>query len=147
MVGLTGGIATGKSSVSSLLKSHRVPVIDADIIAREVVLPGTPALRRIVSTFGPDILLPDGTLDRKKLGGIVFNDTSMRKKLNEIVHPAVRKKLFWSVMRCWWRGERMCVLDVPLLIEGGLWKLVGKVVVVYWCVTLKHMLLAAHFPV
>ena len=71
----------------------------------------------------------------------------MRKKLNEIVHPAVRKKLFWSVMRCWWRGERMCVLDVPLLIEGGLWKLVGKVVVVYWCVTLKHMLLAAHFPV
>lgn len=65
----------------------------------------------------------------------MFNDEGKRKQLNGIVHPAVRKAMFWSVVRCWVRGERICVLDVPLLIEGGLWKLVGKVVVVYWFVT------------
>ena len=134
MIGLTGGIATGKSSVSSLLKSHRIPIIDADIIAREVVAPGTPALARIKTRFGPEILLEDGSgaLDRKKLGAIVFNDEAKRKVLNGIVHPAVRKVMMWSVVKYWLRGEAVCVVDVPLLIEGGLWKWVGKVVVVYW---------------
>ena len=132
VIGLTGGIATGKSTVSSLLRAHHVPIVDADVLARKVVEPGTPALAAIVRAFGPDILLPDGTLDRPKLGRIVFADEGARRKLNGIVHPAVRREMFWSVLRHWWRGERMCVLDVPLLIEGGLWKWVGKVVVVYW---------------
>ena len=84
--------------------------------------------------FGKDILLPDGTLDRKKLGGIVFADEKKRKKLNAIVHPAVRRAMLWKVMGCWIRGERCCVLDVPLLVEGGLWRWVGQVAVVYWYV-------------
>jgi len=131
VVGLTGGIATGKSTVSSLLKSFKIPVVDADVIARQVVEPGTPALAQIVSEFGEDVLHPDGTLNRPKLGSIIFNDETKRKKLNAIVHPAVRGAMFWGVMGCWWRGEKVCVLDVPLLIEGPIYKLVAKVVVVY----------------
>lgn len=77
------------------------------------------------------MLLPDGMLDRPKLGSIVFNDEEKRKLLNKIVHPAVTRMIFWSVFKCWIRGEKCCILDVPLLIEGGLWKWVGKVVLVY----------------
>ncbi|KAJ7250308.1 CoaE-domain-containing protein [Mycena rebaudengoi] len=131
VVGLTGGIATGKSSVSSLLKAKHVPVVDADILARQVVEPGTPALAKIVASFGPEVLQQDGSLDRKKLGSIIFNDESKRRKLNSIVHPAVRRAMLWGVVKQWLRGSKYCILDVPLLIEGPMWKLVGKVVVVY----------------
>jgi len=131
VVGLTGGIATGKSSVSALLKASNVPVVDADVIARQVVEPGTTGLAKIEATFGKQILLPDGTLDRKKLGSIIFTDESQRKKLNAIVHPAVRWAMLWQVLGYWIRGYSYCVMDVPLLIEGGLWRLVGSVVVVY----------------
>ncbi|KAJ7031129.1 dephospho-CoA kinase-domain-containing protein [Mycena alexandri] len=131
VVGLTGGIATGKSSVSNLLKSKQIPVVDADILARQVVEPGTPALAKIVSFFGPEILQSDGTLDRKKLGSVIFNDEVKRRKLNSIVHPAVRRAMLWGVIKHWLRGSKYCILDVPLLIEGGLWKLVGQVVVVH----------------
>jgi dephospho-CoA kinase len=130
---LTGGIATGKSSVSNLLKAKYIPVVDADILARQVVEPGTPALAKIVAFFGPDILQSDGTLDRKKLGSIIFNDEVKRRKLNSIVHPAVRRAMLWGVLGHWLRGSKYCIVDVPLLIEGGLWKWVGKVIVVYWC--------------
>ncbi|KLO18590.1 CoaE-domain-containing protein [Schizopora paradoxa] len=130
VVGLTGGIATGKSTVSALLKSHGVPIVDADVLARQVVEPGTKAYAQIVSYFGADICHPDGSLDRPKLGKLVFNDAEKRKKLNSIVHPAVRKAMVWKVVLCWLRGERICVLDVPLLIEAGLWKWVGRIVVV-----------------
>lgn len=82
--------------------------------------------------FGEDILLPDGTLNRPKLGSIVFGDGKKRKALNGIVHPAVTRAIAWDVFKCWISGKKFCVLDVPLLIEGGLWKWVGKVVVVYW---------------
>lgn len=135
VVGLTGGIATGKSTVSKQLKSFGIPVVDADVIARLVVEPGTPALAKIVKHFGEDILLPDGTLDRPKLGSIVFNDEARRKVLNGIVHPAVWRAIFWEVATNWLRGKKICVLDVPLLIEGGLYKWVAKVVVVYWYVS------------
>lgn len=131
---MTGGIATGKSSVSKLLKEKHIPIVDADIIARQVVEPGTPALAKIVSSFGPEILQPDGTLDRKKLGAVIFNDEAKRRTLNSIVHPAVRRALLWGVLGHWVRGHKYCILDVPLLIEGPMWKLVGTVVVVYWFV-------------
>ncbi|KAF8498326.1 CoaE-domain-containing protein [Gautieria morchelliformis] len=131
VIGLTGGIATGKSTVSSLLASHGIPIIDADVLAREVVGPGTQGLSRITSEFGRDILQPDGTLNRPKLGELIFNNDIKRRKLNAIVHPAVRRALAWRVIKCWLRGEQMCVLDVPLLIEVGLWKWMGWVVVVY----------------
>ena len=108
-------------------------MIDADVLAREVVRPGTSALKKIVSTFGADILKEDGTLDRAKLGEIVFRDEERRRKLNAIVHPAVRWGMAMEILRCWLRGERVCVLDVPLLIESKIHQWVGKVVVVYWC--------------
>lgn len=132
VIGLTGGIATGKSTVSSLLKAAGIPIIDADIIARQVVEPGTPALAKIQATFGNEVLFPDGSLDRKKLGSIIFNDEVKRKQLNKIVHPAVRKAMLWQMLGYWIKGYKYCVMDVPLLIEGGLWQWVGLVVVVYW---------------
>ncbi|QRV90139.1 dephospho-CoA kinase [Ceratobasidium sp. AG-Ba] len=132
IVGLTGGIGSGKSTVSSLLASHGLPIVDADLIAREVVQPGEPAHAAICSTFGPSVLV-EGTqdIDRKKLGAIIFNDEQKRKQLNAIVHPAVRKAMFWSIVRHWISGQRVCIVDVPLLIETGMWKQVGKVIVVY----------------
>ncbi|KIO07319.1 hypothetical protein M404DRAFT_136875, partial [Pisolithus tinctorius Marx 270] len=130
-IGLTGGIATGKSTVSALLRTSSIPIIDADILAREVVAPGTRALSKIAAYFGPDIILPDGSLDRKKFGSIVFNDETKRRKLNSIVHPAVTWAIMWNILGCWIRGGRMCVVDVPLLIEGGLWKWMGCIIVVY----------------
>lgn len=134
VIGLTGGIATGKSTVSNNLKSKGIPVVDADVLARQVVMPGTPGLRQIVKYFGADILFPDGTLDRKKLGSIIFNDETKRRKLNSIVHPAVRRAMGMEVLTHWIKGHKYCILDVPLLIEGGLYQWVAKVVVVYWYV-------------
>ncbi|KAH8813606.1 CoaE-domain-containing protein [Flagelloscypha sp. PMI_526] len=131
VLGLTGGISTGKSTVSGLLKARHIPVIDADILAREAVAPGSPGLSKIITVFGPDILLADGSLDRKKLGDIIFNDPAKRKVLNGIVHPAVRRSMLWGVIKYWIKGEPLCILDVPLLIEGGLDRLVGRVAVVY----------------
>ncbi|KAF8637737.1 hypothetical protein AX17_002612 [Amanita inopinata Kibby_2008] len=134
VVGLTGGIATGKSTVSKLLQEeHRVSVIDADLLARQVVEPGTRAYRKIVRAFGSEVLLSNGSgqLDRKRLGQVVFGDERKRRELNRIVHPEVRKGMVWEVVKCWVRGERWCVVDVPLLVESGIWRWVGQVVVVY----------------
>jgi len=97
-----------------------------------VVEPGTPALQKIKAHFGEKVIQEDGTLDRKALGSIIFNDAAQRAKLNAIVHPAVRKAMFWEVVGHWLKGEKICIMDVPLLIEGPLHKMVGKVVVVYW---------------
>ncbi|KAG9093037.1 hypothetical protein FRC06_011706 [Ceratobasidium sp. 370] len=109
-----------------------LPIVDADLIAREVVEPGTPGHAAICSTFGPAVLKEGSQdIDRKKLGEIIFNDEQKRKQLNAIVHPAVRKAMFWSIVRHWISGQRVCIVDVPLLIETGMWKQVGKVVVVY----------------
>ena len=140
VVGLTGGIATGKSTVSRLLREeHHVPIIDADILARQVVEPGTRGYEKIVEAFGEEVVLQDGSggLDRKKLGEIVFADEGKRRVLNGIVHPEVRWEMLKEVVRCWWRGESWVVLDVPLLIESGIYRWVGEVVVVYWCVRVR----------
>ena len=136
VVGLTGGIASGKSTVSRLLSTkHKFPIVDADVIARDVVQPGTSAYARIVKQFGEDIVLRDGSLqiDRKKLGSVVFRDAEKRKVLNSIVHPAVRWAMLSAVLKLWMHGESVCILDVPLLVEANLWKMVGWVVIVYWC--------------
>ena len=121
--------------MSNLFKSHDVPVIDLDVLARVAVQPGSFALRSIVRHFGAErVLKPDGTLDREALGNIVFNDEKERRVLNGIVHPAVRRLLAWEVLKCWLRGQPICVVDAPLLIEAGLWRICGQIVVVYWCV-------------
>jgi len=97
-----------------------------------VVEPGTPGFQAIVSHFGADrVLRPDGSLDRAALGEVVFNDPDERKWLNGVIHPAVRKDMVRRVGRYWLRGEWAVVVDVPLLVEAGLWRWVGEVVVVY----------------
>jgi dephospho-CoA kinase len=115
-----------------LKSQHGIPIIDADALARQVVEPGTRAYSKIVSHFGQDVVQLDGALDRTKLGEIIFNDSAKRKTLNEIVHPAVSRAMIIQILKCWLGGHKICVLDVPLLIEAGIWKWVGCVAVVYW---------------
>ena len=117
-VGLTGGIGAGKSEVSRLLASYGAVVVDADLIAREVVAPGTPGLAAVVAEFGPEVLLPDGALDRPRLGGIVFADPARLAALNAIVHPLVGRRSAELEAAA---GPGDVVLhDVPLLAENGL---------------------------
>ncbi|GAA5612461.1 dephospho-CoA kinase [Streptomyces platensis] len=127
-VGLTGGIGAGKSEVSRLLASYGAVIVDADKIAREVVEPGTPGLAAVVEEFGADILAPDGTLDRPKLGGIVFSDPGRLKALNAIVHPLVGARS--AELEASAGPDAVVVHDVPLLTENGLAPLYDLVVVV-----------------
>lgn len=127
-VGLTGGIGAGKSEVSRLLASYGAAVVDADKIAREVVEPGTPGLAAVVEEFGRDVLAPDGTLDRPKLGRIVFSDPGKLKALNAIVHPLVGARS--AELEASAGPDAVVVHDVPLLTENGLAPLYDLVVVV-----------------
>ncbi|MGW8553064.1 dephospho-CoA kinase [Streptomyces tubercidicus] len=127
-VGLTGGIGAGKSEVSRLLASYGAVIVDADKIAREVVEPGTPGLAAVVEEFGDGILAPDGTLDRPKLGGIVFSDPGKLKALNAIVHPLVGARS--AELEASAGPDAVVVHDVPLLTENGLAPLYDLVVVV-----------------
>ncbi|MFJ5800246.1 dephospho-CoA kinase [Streptomyces decoyicus] len=127
-VGLTGGIGAGKSEVSRLLASYGAVIVDADKIAREVVEPGTPGLAAVVAEFGDGVLTPDGTLDRPKLGGIVFSDPEKLKALNAIVHPLVGARS--AELEASAGPDAVVVHDVPLLTENGLAPLYDLVVVV-----------------
>ncbi|MFD2370041.1 dephospho-CoA kinase [Brevibacillus sp. GCM10020057] len=131
ILGLTGGIATGKSTVTGMLRERGIPVIDADQIAREVVEPGKPAYEAIVRHFGREILLADGQIDRKKLGEIVFSDESQRQKLNAIVHPEVRRVMREEAEAAEAGGADIVFMDIPLLFESKLQHMVEKIVVVY----------------
>lgn len=118
LVGLTGGIASGKSTVSKIFKEeHGCPVIDADALARQVVEPGQPAYKRIKATFGEEVLLPSGEIDREKLGEIIFNNEGKRQQLNSIVHPAIKREMLWQVLRSFLKGHQFVILDIPLLFE------------------------------
>ena len=138
IVGLTGGIATGKSTVSDLLREkHGIPIIDADVLARKAVEPGTHAFKKIIKTFGEDLITRDesGTitgLDRAELGKRVFSgDEVARKKLNSIVHPAVRMLMLRCILREWLlKGRSVVILDVPLLFESRFDRFCGITVVV-----------------
>ncbi|MGW0313005.1 dephospho-CoA kinase [Streptomyces flavidovirens] len=127
-VGLTGGIGAGKSEVSRLLVSYGAVLIDADKIAREVVEPGTPGLAAVVEAFGEGILAADGTLDRPKLGSIVFADAARLATLNAIVHPLVGTRS--AELEGGAGADAVVVHDVPLLTENGLAPLYDLVVVV-----------------
>lgn len=126
-VGLTGGIASGKTAVSDTFAELGVPVIDTDRIAREVVAPGRPALEEIEATFGPEILQPDGTLDRRALRALVFADPSQRQALEAIVHPRIREA---TLARMRTAGGPYQIIVVPLLVESGFAALVDRVLVV-----------------
>ncbi|HET7627825.1 MAG TPA: dephospho-CoA kinase [Bacillales bacterium] len=130
-IGLTGGIASGKSTVSRMLEDLGFPVIDADHYAREVVEPGEAAYEKIVAHFGEGVLHSDGTVDRKQLGAVIFNNDMQRKALNAIVHPEVRKKMNAEKDRYRRKQVPAVVLDIPLLFESRLTKTVDKVLLVY----------------
>jgi len=131
IIGLTGGIASGKSTVAKMLRELAIPVIDADEIAREVVQIGEDAYLQIVEQFGEGILQEDKNIDRLKLGSIVFNDEAKRKLLNRIVHPAIRQRMMQKKEEYASVGEQTVVLDIPLLFESNLTHLVHKTIVVY----------------
>lgn len=117
-VGLTGGIGAGKSAVAELLASYGAVIVDSDAIAREVVEPGTPGLAAVVAEFGQEVLAADGSLDRARLGGIVFADDERRRALNAIVHPLVRERS--AALQAAADPDAIVVNDVPLLTENGL---------------------------
>nr|CUU98150.1 hypothetical transcript [Hymenolepis microstoma] len=132
LVGLTGGIATGKSTVSDLLKSKGVPVIDADVIARDLVDNDRQVQRAMLKAFGPSVFNDDGTkVERDKLGLIVFSDPDKRKVLNGIVHPVVFRRIAYQIFQNFVEGQSFVVLDIPLLFETGtmLW-FVSDIIVV-----------------
>lgn len=131
IIGLTGGIASGKSTVANMFRELNIPVVDADIVAREVVERGEQAYGEIVAAFGKDILHADLTINRAKLGEIIFNDEQKRKKLNEIVHPAIRARMEQYKNEYIAAGHAVVVMDVPLLFESKQQHLYDKVLVVY----------------
>src|SRR5690625_1448294 len=130
VIGLTGSIGTGKSTIANKLKQLRIPVIDADIIARQVVEPGTNAYGKIVQTFGTDILHEDGTINRKQLGSIEYANETKRNELNAMIHPARRKEMLRQRDHYIAQHVPCVVLDIPLLYESKLAHFVEKVIVV-----------------
>ena len=128
LVGLTGGIGSGKSTVSAMLAERGAVIIDADVIAREVVEPGEPAYAKIVERFGPSVVGDDGRLDRPAIAGIVFNDRDALKDLEAITHPAVGARMT-ELMAARADTDHVVVLDVPLLVEKGTYTTAGTIVV------------------
>ncbi len=117
--GLTGGIATGKSTVAEMIRQEGPPVYDADRIAREIVVPGQPAWRQIVQTFGQEVLREDQTLDRAKLAQIVFQDAEARRRLEAITHPRIRDEIGQRILAAAGRGASLVFVDAALMIETG----------------------------
>jgi dephospho-CoA kinase len=139
LVGLTGGIATGKSTVSDMLRALGDVVIDADLLAREVVAPGQPALAAIVQEFGRDVLQPDGTLDRKRLAAVAFSDSERRRRLEAITHPAIRDGFQARLAALEAQGFAGLVFwDAAVLIESGGHKAMDRLVVVVTDAATQH---------
>ena len=130
LIGLTGSIATGKSTVSTLFQSHHFPLIDADLIARQVVEINTPGYFQLKNTF-PECVLQDKTIDRTQLANLIFSHPNLRRKLNQILHPLIKMEMFKQVVYCYIKGESICILDAPLLFEVQLHKWIHESVVVY----------------
>lgn len=130
IVGLTGGIASGKSTVSAHLESLGVCVIDADRIARQVVMPGEPALAEIVEAFGQGVLGEDGALDRAALGQLIFEDPSARGRLNSITHPRIAQRMMLEAAQAFSSGHAWVVYDAALLVENKIYTYLNALIVV-----------------
>jgi dephospho-CoA kinase len=130
IIGLTGSIASGKSTVSNMLKEKGYPIVDADKIARQVVEPGTPVIKEIAEHFGDEVLNEDGSLNREKLGERIFKSEEERKKLNSIIHPAIRNEMIRQKEQWISKGAGTVILDIPLLFESKLQSFVEKIIVV-----------------
>lgn len=132
LIGLTGGIATGKSTVARLLAVHGASVVDADVLAREVVEPGQPALEEIATAFGRDVIGADGRLDRSALAALVFADPQRRRRLEAITHPRIGELMTKRTIEALESGAPLVVVDVPLLYENGREEMFEGVMVA-WC--------------
>ena len=130
IIGLTGSIASGKSTVAKMMTELGLPIVDADVVARVVVEPGTETLKIIAQNFGDDILLEDGHLNRAKLGDIIFHEPAKRKILNDIMHPAIRAEMLRQRDAFVEAGEKHIVMDIPLLFESKLQHFVERILVV-----------------
>jgi dephospho-CoA kinase len=130
LFGLTGGLASGKSSVAARWRSRGLGIIDADEMAREIVAPGTPGLTEVVAAFGEEVLLPDGSLDRKKLGALVFNDAAKRNKLEQITHPRIAAEMARRAAELEARSEPLGCYEAALLVERGFGEMCRPLVVV-----------------
>lgn len=128
ILGVTGGIATGKSTVVDIFRAHGFPIIDGDLIAREVVVPNSPGLAAIVGSFGKEILTEEGTLDRKKLGRIVFQEEAKLNLLNQVLNPFIRSEILRQLQEA---EAPLVIADIPLLFEGHYDQYVDQVAVVY----------------
>jgi dephospho-CoA kinase len=133
IIGLTGGIATGKSSVALFFAERGVPVIDADQLARDAVLPGSPAFDQIISLFGRDIVTHDGVLNRKRLGALIFPDPEKRRQLEGILHPEIRKLAEERIAQAASSGHQRLIYMAPLLVEAGATDRVDTI----WVVTVR----------
>ena len=130
IIGLTGSIASGKSTVSNMLKEMNYPIIDADIVARIVVEKGTDTLLKITETFGEEIVTEHGELNRPMLGEIIFSSPAKRKQLNDIMHPAIRTEMMRQKEELLLAGHPVIIMDIPLLFESRLQSYVDKIIVV-----------------
>lgn len=130
IIGLTGSIATGKSTVANMLRAKGFPIVDADVISREIVEPGSPVLKEISEAFGEGALREDGTMNREWIGARIFGDETERQKLNRIMHPAVRKEMLRQKDEWLGKGAQIVIMDIPLLFESKLQHFVDKILVV-----------------
>jgi dephospho-CoA kinase len=130
VIGLTGGIASGKSTVSEMLRELGAPIVDADLLARQVVEPGAPALAEIVERFGAGVLDEDGRLDRKKLGAIVFDDAAARRDLNRITHPRIAAAGQEAIAAHGAAGAAVVIYDAALIVENNLHRALAGLIVV-----------------
>ena len=130
-VGLTGGIACGKSVVRRRLDERRIPTLDADLVVHEAMKAGTEVSREIEELFGPDVMASDGSVDRRAVGAIVFNDVEKRKELESIVHPRVFQAIESFIGEAEEAGEALAVVDAALMIETGSYRRYDRLVVVY----------------
>lgn len=129
-LGLTGGIASGKSTADEFFKKKKIPIIDSDLIAHKIMEIGQNGYKAVVDYFGTDILNDDQTINRRKLGGIVFNDKAKLKKLNELTHPLVHQEIKQQMALYRANQEKLVVIDVPLLFESGFESLCNGVLVI-----------------
>jgi dephospho-CoA kinase len=125
-IGLTGGIGSGKSTIAALFASHDVPVIDADTIAHQITLPGTPATTQVLQAFGPDIADTYGDIDRQRLARRIFNDPRARARLEEILHPLIRAEMLRRLASL---DAAYCLVVIPLLVEAGQREMVDRVLI------------------
>ena len=126
-IGLTGGVASGKTTVSDFFKGLGIPVIDADVISHEVTQPDGSAFEEIISSFGSNILDENGLIDRKNMRAIIFDDVSKKEMLERIIHPKVREEMFNSVAQS---NDHYLIVSVPLLVETGMNKMMDRTLVV-----------------